>query len=118
MSAVGKSNIKIIQGATFRKRFVWNAGGAPVNLTDWKARMQIRPSHESKTVIAELTTENGMIVITPEDGVFQLDMPATITAALSFEEAVYDIELEALDGYVKRIVEGRATLLPEVTKDD
>lgn len=116
--STGKCNIKITQGATFRKTFVWNARGAPVDLTGWKARMQIRESHESKTVLAELTTENGMIIVTAADGKFQLDIPADMTSVLSFEDAVFDIELEAPDGFVKRIVEGKVALSPEVTRDE
>ena len=118
MSQVGKINIKIVQGATFQKPFTWLAGGLPVDLTGWKARMQIRSCHESKTIIAELSTENGMIILRPLEGGFDIYMPAAATSSIFFEDAVFDIELEAPDGFVKRIVEGRASVLPEVTRDE
>lgn len=111
-----RHNLRVNQGATFREPFEWRAASVPVNLTGWQARMQIRPDHDSKTVISELTTENGGITIRPVSGGFDLYISAEETAQFNFEEAVYDIELVDEAGDVTRIVEGRVRLSPEVTR--
>ena len=112
-------DLEIFQGATFRKQLRWTTGKPPepVPLADWVIRMQIRPKIKSDDVIIELTTENGRIVITdPEDGVFELRISPEDTANLSFNSAVYDLELENLDGEVVRLIKGMVTLDPEVTR--
>ena len=112
-------DLEIFQGATFRKRLRWTTGNPPiaVPLTDWVIRMQIRPKVKSEEMIIELTTENGRIIISnPEDGEFELLITPEDTAALSFNSAVYDLELENLDGEVVRLLKGMVSLDPEVTR--
>lgn len=112
----GKCNLRINQGATFAKKFVWSVGGVPADLTGWAARMQIRLEHDSKESLANLTTENDGITIEPLEGRFDLFLSAEQTAELNFDEAVYDIELVSPTGYVGRIIEGKVKLSPEVTR--
>jgi len=111
-----KYKLKIDQGATLRKPFTWKAAGQPVDLTGYSARMQIRETLESDTVIHELTTENGGILIGDEPGQFTLYISAMDTADFTFESAVYDLELIAPDGDVTRILAGDVTLSREVTR--
>ena len=112
----GKCNFTIKQGATFRKPFQWNAGGSPVDMTGWTARMQIRPEVDSEIVIADLTTENGGITIEPLEGKINLYLSDVETSAFGFESAVYDIELVDQSGDVHRDIEGKIKLSPEVTR--
>lgn len=116
----GKKDLKIYQGATFRFSFTLtqynNGTETPVDLSECVPRMQIRPSHNSETLHLDLE-ENGFITISdPVNGEVAVDIPATSTQELYFSSAVYDIELEFPDGYVMRMVEGRVTLSPEVTR--
>lgn len=117
-----KINLKIEQGATYRKPFKWSTGSPPqpVNLTGWTARMQIRPQIESDEVLVSLTTENGGITISdPTTGVINLYLSAVATAAFGindFAEAVYDIEMIAPNSDVIRIIYGNVGLSPEVTR--
>lgn len=111
-----KINLKIKQGSTFREAFNWLAAGAPVNLTGWSARMQIRTEHDSPVVIHELTSESGGITIRPLSGGFDLFISSNDTERFNFEDAVYDIELVDGHGEATRIVEGRVRLSPEVTR--
>lgn len=115
MAAV-KHRLKIDQGSTLRKSFTWKAGKEPVDLTGFSARMQIRETIESEEVIADLTSENGGIIIGDEPGQFTLYISAEDTAAFSFESAVYDVELVAADGDVTRILAGDVSLSLEVTR--
>lgn len=115
MAAV-KYKLRIDQGATVRKSFTWKAGGEPVDLTDSQARMQIRETIESEDVIADLTTENGGIIIEDEVGQFTIYIAAEETEKFQFESAVYDLELVSPDGDVTRILAGDVTLSTEVTR--
>ena len=84
------------------------------DLTTYTARMQVREKHSSTAVIAELTTENGGIVL-GDSGEINLVLSATDTAAIIAKEYVYDLEL--VNGeVVTRIVEGAFLVTPEVTR--
>ena len=78
--------------------------------------MQIRPEIDSGEVIADLTTENGGLVIYGIEGKVSIHITSSQTEAFSFEDAVYDIELVALNGDVDRFLEGSVRLSPEVTR--
>ena len=114
--AAAKYKLKIEQGATWRKVFVWKAAGVPVDMTGWKARMQIREAVDADEILQELTSENGGIAIEPLLGQFTLKLTDTQTSALEFDEAVYDVELIAPNGDVIRVMQGVVTLSPEVTR--
>lgn len=68
----------------------WNE---PVNLTGYTARMQIRSKITDDTVLLELTTENGGIVIDTEYRTISIHITATQTTAFTFTSAVYSMEL-------------------------
>lgn len=110
-----KSNLKIKQGATYRKKYVWSAGGTPVDMTGWAGRMQIRLETNSKDFIAELTTENGGITLNAL-GEIHLYINDSDTSQFKFEEAVYDLELVQPNGDVIRRLEGGVSLSVEVTR--
>jgi hypothetical protein len=87
----------------------------PYDLTNFTARMQVRRTIESSTVIVELTTENDGISIVDEDGKIFLFMSPTQTSALT-SSGVYDLEIISSDGVVSRVVQGLFTLSQEVTR--
>ena len=72
----------IEQGATFRRTFTWLTGtpSAPVNLTGYSARMQIRKTTASSTAYATLTSANGGIVL---GGAARLPVVAVRDAAVA-----------------------------------
>lgn len=113
------SNLKLTieQGATFQKRVVWTAGEppAPVDLTGFTARMQIRAKTESATVLATLTTENGGITLGGTAGTVDLLISATETASYSWTSGVYDLELVS-GAVVKRFLRGVVIVSKEVTR--
>lgn len=109
--------LEIAQGETLAQTFVWqNDAGQPVDLTGYTARMQVRERHESQTVLLELTTANGGIQLGGASGTITLSMSATQTAALTWRRGVYDLELVSPAGVVTRLLEGVATVSPEVTR--
>ena len=112
-------DLTIYQGATFRRSWALTSesDGSPYNLTAWTARMQIREKKTSETVLLELTTENGGIIIevTPEESKYTIYISADQTAAFT-GKGVYDLELVDPQGEVIRIQEGKVSLSTEVTR--
>ena len=88
----------------------------PIDLTGFKARMQVRSKVDSSTVIIELTTENNYIVINNVNKTINLAIPATITSGFTFSTAVYSLELVSTGGQVTPFCDGTITLVKEVTR--
>jgi hypothetical protein len=112
----GVYNITINQGATFQKTLIYKDHlGAPVDLTDViDARAQLRPVANSVTFV-EFDVEVDAV---PTSGKIHWSMSATNTASITAPfTQVYDLEIEYLDGTVKRLLQGSATISPEVTKN-
>ena len=110
-------NITIEQGATYRLSAVWkDAGGTPINLTGYTARMMVRRKYSDPAPLLTFTTENGAIVLGGALGTVEVTGLATLTDDLPVKPCVWDIELISPTGFVKRLLEGSATVTPEVTK--
>jgi hypothetical protein len=88
---------------------------APKVLTSYTARMQLRPTVASDTVILEVTDADA-ITIGGTEGYASLTLTATQTAALDFSTCVYQLELVSGGGVVKRLASGVITLSKEVTR--
>lgn len=113
----GIYNFTIEQGATFTRDFVYrDSNNAVVNLSGYTARMQIRPSKDSDTVLVEATTANGRLVLTPGQGKITLTLSATETDAAGFDVGVYDLEIESSSGVVTRMIEGSVIFSKQVTR--
>ena len=125
MRAVDKP-LYIEQGATFKLGFAWvmestvtpDTPGDPYDLTGCIARMQIRRSL-STTVIVEATTENGKITIDGPNGHISVVLEDEDTDLLTMRAAVYDLEVEyPSGGDVVRLLQGKITVSPNVTRSD
>ena len=115
--AAGEYNFTIEQGATLDRTFIYKDGdGDPLDLTGFTARMHLRSRASAATTLLELTTTNGRIVITGATGTIRLVAPASVTAALNFNTAVYDLEIESAVGTVTRLLQGTIELSKEVTR--
>lgn len=88
----------------------------PVNLTGFTARMQIRETVESTTVLHSLTTENGGITLGGAAGTIALTISASDTAAFTFDTAVYDLEVVSAGGVVTEVASGAVLMNDEVTR--
>ena len=109
-------DFEIEQGATKNLRFVWKDSEAvPVDLTGCTARMQLRRTVSSDTVVAELTTENGRIVLGGADGTVDVEFSAELTEQIA-KNCVYDIEL-VHGPVVTRLVQGAISVSREVTRN-
>jgi hypothetical protein len=91
----------------------WNT---PVPLTGFTAKMQIRETVDSSTVIAELTHLNGGITIDAANYTVTVTLTSTQTSAFTFPTAVYSLELTDANGDVTTFIQGNLTLIQEVTR--
>ena len=102
------------QGASWDYQFTWSVSGSPVNLTGYTARMQVRPSYISDSVILSLTNGSG-ITLGGAAGTIALAASASVSAAIEPRAYVYDLEL-VNGSEVTRLLEGKFTATPEVTR--
>lgn len=110
-------NITINQGATFELTITWkDSAGTAINLTGYTARMQVRETYSSSSTIVSLTNGSG-ITLGGAAGTIAILISATTTAALTAPfSGVYDLELVSAGGVVTRLLQGAATVTPEVTR--
>lgn len=111
-------DITIEQGATFLMSLLWkDNAGAPINLTGYTARMQVRRKYNSDAALLSFTTENGAITLGGAAGTIAVSGLATLTDDLPAPSTgVYDLELVGPTGVVKRLVQGSVYISPEVTR--
>lgn len=88
----------------------------PVDLTGYKARMQIRKSVGSTEVIYQATSDTGQINIDLALSTITINLQASVTQAFDFTAAVYSVELYKTDGTVLPFLTGNLTLVQEITR--
>lgn len=117
----GSSGNACEQGATFTREIQWTtetAPGsciqAPVNLTNYTARMQVRKKAGSPLII-ELSTSNGRITITPLTGTLSLLITSADTNLLTPGLYLYDLELTNSAGFVLRFISGAFEVTGQIT---
>ena len=121
MTTPGQYTLNIYKGATLDITFTYkDSAGNPVNLTGYTARLQVRASVDTPgTPLLELTTTlvaGSGIVLGGAAGTIQLVAPAAATAAYTWDEGVYDLELISGTGVVTRLLQGPAKAWHEVTR--
>ena len=128
----GRYSFVIEQGATLDLNIVYkDSSGAPVNLSNYTAAMQIRDSIGGSTLYATLTSSIGNVytktsgdkfislsgsnLTTPQNsGSIGIYIGHAITNNFTFNEAYYDLELT--DGQSRlRLIEGKVQLNKQVT---
>jgi len=116
----GVYNITCNQGATFHRTITWtDSARNPYDISNYTARMQVRPNITSSTIVLELKTQNGTITLgntTSTKGQINLLVSANVTTNLVAGIYVYDLELVSNNGVVDRILEGNFKINAEVTR--
>ena len=129
--AAGKHNFTIEQGADFDPIITYrnppadpindpDTPGAPIDITGYDARMQVRTGSKTGTLVLDMNIGNGEIIILDAvNGQFQFQVDAAATAALTEAEfdptGFYDFEIIEPGGKVIRLLEGTVQLSTEVT---
>lgn len=116
-SIAGTYDMVIDQGATLSRTITWkDSAKAPINVTGYSARMQVRASVTATTTVIELTTANSRIALGGAAGTVTLTVSAADTAALAAGRYVYDLELVSGSGVVSRLIMGNFVVRGEVTR--
>ena len=125
--AAGRYSFIIEQGATTNFQINWtDESGSAIDLTDYHARMQLRPAVESDVVYLSLSSSlesdgtginlSGSNFETPlASGSLAIYISADTTEDLDFNEAYYDLEL-VKGSVVTRLLEGKVKLSKNVTR--
>ena len=110
----GKVNFICPQGSTFNRNLTYKIDNSPVDLTGYNARLQVREYHYSDDFVASLTDSSG-ITLGGSAGTIDIIIPANDTQSFVPGDYVYDLEL-VVSGTVTRLIEGKFTVTPEVTR--
>lgn len=109
-------SLVIQQGSDFSHTIsLQNSDGSVFVLSGYSGKMQIREVVGGITVLAELSTTNGRMLINGLAGQLTLSLTNAQTAAMTWRSGVYDLEITSGSSVTTRIMEGRVTLSPEVT---
>lgn len=122
-----KYDIIMTQGSTYELLLVVkDAAGNNKNLSNYSARMQMRPSYSSTTVVENLSTANGDIIINTTDSTIRVVLSAERTANIKVDlkglkkppYSTYVYDLETIDGNdnVSKLIYGDVTVYGEVTR--
>jgi len=111
--ASAKYDFTIEQGSTFKRILtIKQADGTKLDLTGYSLRSIIK-DFTGGTLILNLGTYS--TISDSVNGEITIEIPSTKTATLNFDKAVYDFEIETVNGVVDRILHGIVTLSREVT---
>lgn len=120
MSApAGLYNIVADQGSTLARTVVWrDPAKKPILFAGYRARMAVRTTSKSPTVILSLTTENDHITLGETDGKIHLYVADEVMAGIQEGIYKYDLELVAPSSstYVYKILQGNFVVRSEVTR--
>ena len=101
------ANLQLVKGATLRASwFVKNEEGAPVILTGYSAKMQVK--NNAKELLLSVSTDDSLS-ITPNDGGVHIHLTDEQTKDISWNLATYDVFIiapEQPSGDAYKIVRG------------
>jgi hypothetical protein len=111
------SNFVIDQGANWFITVVYkDSAGTPINLTGYTAALQIRDTYADTTTDLSLSSPNGGITITAATGTLAITATAEQTGAIAAGNYVYDLEITSSGGVVTRLIQGKISVSPQVTR--
>ena len=112
--AAGTYNFTVEQGTTFIRSLSLQENGSAMNLAGYSVASQMRSTHDSSTVVGTFTCS----VSNASAGQISMLMSASTSGAIEEGVYVYDIEItnSSGTGSVTRILQGKVTVTPEVTR--
>ena len=88
---------------------------APIDLTGYTAKMQLREYTSSSSAALTLATNSG-ITIDAAAGKITVHATATQTSSLTLPKYVYDLKITSPSGIVTRLIQGNANIDDEVSR--
>ncbi len=123
MAEVGRLDWLILGGSTLHKTIGITVDGAPMDLSGYTAILQVRANDGTDALLLQLLdTSTGAdpavkaITLGGNLGTVTLDMSATETAALDWDQGAYAIHLTSPLRVVTRPFEGTVTVSKPVVK--
>ncbi len=107
------SNLYIDQGSDYATIVsVKAANGAPLDLTGYTVKSQMRKSYSSSTAYNFTATVYGAL-----DGQIKLALSSSQSETIAAGRWLYDVEItQTSSGAKKRVVEGIVTITPQITQ--
>ena len=99
------------RGATFVKSLLIKKDGAPLDLSGWSAKSQVRPEPDSPDLICEME-----ITIVPEEGRIRLRIGQDVTARIPAGTYAWDIRVTDDEDAARYYLGGAFLVLPSVTQ--
>lgn len=118
---MGRVDLTIRKGATYREAFPLSS---PVDSSLWMLRGDVRlspasPVLHSWSAALEVVAQSVLVAAgwpaTADTQCLVLTVPAVTSAAWTFPEALYDIEMYTADEIVVPLLAGHLFIVPEVT---
>lgn len=133
MTTIGRESLTeidllIAQGADFTLAMRYLRDGAPVDLSGWSGRSQLRRKHGGDVWLTVPDAGTVAALSLGTDGVITLSIPAGVTEDPAWDSrskltggepqptGVWDLELIDPDGVVIRFAQGAVTVSPDVTR--
>jgi hypothetical protein len=121
--AAGKYSFIIEQGSTTNFTIIYtDSTGAPIDLTSYGSKMQIRLTYDAPPIITLSSSLNadgtGLNMANAASGAIGIYIASCTSSMLTFNEAIYDLDIISGSGacpIVTRILEGKVKLSKEVT---
>jgi hypothetical protein len=115
----GSLDLVIVQGATFTSSLnCKDSSGVIIDFPNHTAKIQIREAVEDATVLLELTSAAGDIVINTPSGNVTITITPSVTEAITWTTGVYDLKItNTLDADdVINLVYGDVSVRQQVTR--
>ena len=113
-------DMEVEKGTTFRHKLTWKSGlegsETPVDLTGATARMQLRPTITSASILHEMTTENGGIELGGALGTVDLLIIDIDSTAFNWKKAAYSLEVVMANTDIVTLIRGTVVAYDETTR--
>jgi len=115
--ALVNHNLDIVQGSTFSAQlFAKDANGTAIDLTSYSVRGVIKYNYGTGVSLVSLNAAVNTDPYTAASGVIDVSITAANTASLPITIGVYDVEMyNPAETEVKKLLDGRVKIYPEVT---
>ena len=107
-------NLTCDQATTFNFQFQIKNDTIPWNLSGYTGTMTVRPFVGASNTTLVASTDNGYMVLSPQDGRINVTVPASVTADIASGRYSYDLVLDS-GSVVTRILEGKFVVTGAVT---
>ena len=109
-------NLKIERNATYRKSYQLFVKDQQIDLSGFTAKMQIRETPQSDTILLELSTQNGKLSLDTSLGIITLKLEVDDISTVLVSAASYDLVLTSASNISTRLLMGRVIFVDGVTR--